>query len=125
MKPAMRNPSAAHIDFGFLSGVIPTNPKAMPSDIDMIFERNQQFFIGEWKMAGEHISLGQEITLRGLSTLDNFNVYIIQGYSNHEGRKIGKIFKFVNKKIVEIGSGEERLKGIIKAWYNNADINLK
>jgi len=120
MTNAMRNPNAAHIDFGFLAGVIPSSPKAMPSDLDMIFERHKQFFIGEWKMLGEPISYGQEITLKALSGLDNFNVYIIQGYSNSSGRVVGKIHKLVNNKLVNMGEGEERLKSIIKAWWDYA-----
>tara|TARA_R110000822_G_scaffold39297_4_gene108043 strand:+ start:726 stop:1097 length:372 start_codon:yes stop_codon:yes gene_type:complete len=121
MTIAMRNPNASHIDFGFLSGVISSNQKAMPSDLDMIFERKSQFFIGEWKMLGEPISYGQEITLKALSKLDNFNVYIIQGYSNNQGRMVGKIYKFVGGNLMDIGDGEERLKDIMRAWYADAD----
>ena len=32
----MRNGEAKHIDFADLEGVIPTNPKLMPSNVDFI-----------------------------------------------------------------------------------------
>ena len=119
----MRNANAPHTDFGFLLEVIPNNPKAIPSDIDMIFERKKQFFVGEWKVPGERMSLGQELTLRALSELENFSVYIIQGYSNSKGRIIKDIYKFVNGKPKLIGSGEERFLSIYKAWYDFADFS--
>lgn len=120
MTLAMRSPNAAHIDFGFLSGAIPGHPKAIPCDIDMIYERNNQFLVGEWKVLGERISLGQEITLKAMSNMNNFNVYIIQGYSNQSGVEVGKICKLVNGKIVDIGSGKDRLKSIITSWWDYA-----
>ena len=49
----MRNAYASHTDFGFLRGVILENPKAMPSNIDMVFERRGNFLIGEWKRENE------------------------------------------------------------------------
>ena len=47
--PAMRNAHATHVDFGFLRGVISSNPNFMPSNIDMVLERKGNFLFGEWK----------------------------------------------------------------------------
>jgi hypothetical protein len=121
MTAAMRNSYAAHTDFGFLLQAIPSNPKAIPSDIDMIFERKKQFFVGEWKMPGEHMSRGQELTLKALSELDNFSVYIVQGFSNNEEQVIKNIYKFINGKPKLIGNGIERFFSIYRAWYDFAD----
>ena len=63
---AMRNPEAKHLDFGELRGIIPENPRFLPSNLDMILERHQQFFIGEWKRPNEPISKGQFILLSKL-----------------------------------------------------------
>ena len=49
MIPAMRNARATHVDFGFLRGVIGSNPNFMPSNIDMVLERKGSFLFGEWK----------------------------------------------------------------------------
>ena len=68
MTTAMRNSQAQHTDFGFLQGVIPSNPKFMPSNVDMMLERKGKFFIGEWKREGEQISMGQKILLRALAS---------------------------------------------------------
>ena len=46
---AMRNPDAKHIDFGELVGVIPSNPRFLPSNLDMVLERRGSFLVGEWK----------------------------------------------------------------------------
>ena len=39
----MRNGAAPHIDFSDLEGVIPSNPKLMPSNVDFIIERKGRF----------------------------------------------------------------------------------
>jgi hypothetical protein len=48
-EPAMKNVRATHVDFGFLRGLISENPKAMPCNIDMIFERKEHFLLGNGK----------------------------------------------------------------------------
>jgi len=73
----MRNQKAAHIDFFQFKGMIETNPKATPCDIDMIFERKCKFFVGEWKREGESISQGQGLLLRNLARQPQFTVVII------------------------------------------------
>ena len=80
----MRNAYASHTDFGFLRGVILENPKAMPSNIDMVFERRGNFLIGEWKRENEDISLGQKILLKALADQDKFTVLVINGYGDKD-----------------------------------------
>jgi len=75
----MRNAYASHTDFGFLRGVILDNPKAMPSNIDMVFERRGSFLIAEWKRKNEEISLGQKILLKALANQNKFTVLVING----------------------------------------------
>ena len=72
----MRNPFAIHLNFDELLGTIPENPKILPSNIDMIYERCGKFLIGEWKRPNEKISIGQSILLNALATQDNFIVLI-------------------------------------------------
>jgi hypothetical protein len=80
----MRNQNAAHIDFFQFKGLIETNPKATPCDIDMVFERKCKFFVGEWKREGESISQGQGLLLRNLARQPQFTVVIIQGNTDGE-----------------------------------------
>lgn len=121
MTNGMRNSNAAHIDFGFLRGVIPLNPKLLPSDLDMVIERKGQFFIAEWKRSGELMSDGQKRTLKELSYLPNFFVYIIEGYSDHEHRQVGEVCKMKSNTIESLGKGEDFLKDMIRAWYKYAN----
>ena len=72
----MRNTYASHTDFGFLSGVILDNPKAMPSNLDMVFERKGKFLVGEWKRTNEEISVGQKILLKQLAILRNLIIML-------------------------------------------------
>ena len=67
MTLGMNNPEAEHVDFGFLRGIIKNKPKALPVNIDMLYEINGHFLIGEWKAANEKISEGQKIALKALS----------------------------------------------------------
>ena len=53
---AMRNRKAEHVDYGFMAGWIEENPKAMPSNIDGVIERNGCFLWMEWKLGGESMS---------------------------------------------------------------------
>ena len=114
---AMRNAYASHTDFGFLRGVILENPKAMPSNIDMVFERRGNFLIGEWKREDEDISLGQKILLKALADQDKFTVLVINGYSDDTGTEVDKFYKVTQNKLVILGNGIEGLKDYIDAWY--------
>ena len=116
----MRNSQATHVDFGFLRGVILDNPKAMPSNIDMVFERRGNFLIGEWKRENEDISLGQKILLKALADQDKFTVLVINGYSDDTGTEVNNFYKVTQNKLAILGNGVEGLKDYIDAWYQSS-----
>ena len=116
----MRNAYASHTDFGFLRGVILDNPKAMPSNIDMVFERRGNFLIGEWKREDEDISLGQKILLKALADQDKFTVLVINGYSDDTGTEVNEFYKVSQDKLAILGSGVDKLKEFINTWYQSS-----
>jgi hypothetical protein len=119
---AMRNSEAPHTDFGFLRGVIPTNPLFMPSNVDMMIERRGKFLIGEWKRPLEKISKGQEILLRRLAEQKNFSVIIIEGHSDHTGTEVVAIKRFDNEgNTWTVAQGIDGLKKLIRDWYNKVE----
>jgi len=75
---AMRS-DAKHIDFGFLAGAIPSNPKALPSNIDGIYERGGRFLVLEFKKPQEKLGVGQEIMLKKMTVAQNWQVWIVTG----------------------------------------------
>ena len=116
----MRNAYASHTDFGFLKGVILDNPKAMPSNIDMVFERRGYFLIGEWKRKNEEISLGQKILLKALANHDKFTVLVINGYSDDTGTEVNEFYKVQQDKLAILGNGVDKLKEFINKWYQSS-----
>lgn len=117
----MRNAYASHTDFGFLRGIILENTKAMPSNIDMVFERRGKFLIGEWKREDEEISLGQKILLKALANQDKFTVLVINGYSDDTGTEVNNFYKVTKDKLVILGNGIEKLKHFINDWYQSSN----
>lgn len=125
---AMRNPDAKHTDFGDLIGVIPSNPKLLPSNLDMVLERNGYFLVGEWKRPNESISLGQEILLKNLSKMPNFIVLVIEGNTD-DGMVVNKVSMYGLKTengwsstdLMEIGNSLDDLKNTIRMWYAKAN----
>ena len=117
MTNAMRNSFASHTDFGFLKEVIKDNPKAMPSNIDMVFERRGNFLIGEWKREDEDISLGQKILLKALASIPKTTVLIINGYSDHTGTEINNFYEVTQNKLIVMGNGIDSFKDYINKWY--------
>ena len=118
---AMRNPRAPHIDFGFLRGLIPSNPKAMPCNIDMVFERKSKFLFGEWKRPSESVSLGQEILLMNLSKNPAHTVLLITGNTDDNQVVVSDITKMIDSKYIKIGNNVEDLKEILNQWYIEAN----
>ena len=118
---AMRNPDAKHTDFGEFIGLIPSNPKLLPSNLDMVIERHSYFLIGEWKRPGEKISLGQEILLKRLASKDDFVVLLIGGDTD-DGMVVNKI-EAINKDgtLNYIGADTETLKKFIRFWYEHTE----
>ena len=117
----MRNQNASHIDFFQFKGLIETNPKATPCDIDMVFERKCKFFVGEWKREGESISQGQGLLLRNLARQPQFVVVIIQG--NTDGETVVERFEqlFSDGVFRVRGRSFDDLKKFVTRWYNWAD----
>ena len=121
----MRNSQAIHVDFGFLRGSIKQNESIIPSNIDMVLERNCQFLIGEWKRDKEEVSQGQKILLNNLSTLPNFTVLIINGYSDENNRSINDFYELHDTFLKKKGHGEEELKNYVNEWFIEANrLNL-
>jgi hypothetical protein len=117
----MRNPYAAHIDFEFLYGVIPENPKAQPSNVDMMFERKGKFLVGEWKRTNENMNLGQKILLEAFAKKKDFIVIIIEGHSVDGDTEVKRIYKLKDGKEVLLGEGIDLLKSLIIKFYRWAN----
>lgn len=117
----MRNAYASHTDFGFLRGIILDNPKAMPSNIDMVFERHGKFLVGEWKRKNEEISLGQKILLKSLADQINFTVLVINGYSDDTGTNIDNFYEVDTDRLLFLGNGIQELKDYINTWYQSSN----
>jgi len=122
---AMRNPDAKHIDFGELVGVIPTNPRFLPSNLDMVLERKGHFLVGEWKRPNESISRGQEILLNNLAKKPGFLVVLIEGDTDAD-MVVNKVQLFnPHKGWIEWGDSKESLKDLITQWYARAERSPK
>jgi hypothetical protein len=121
MTKLMKNPYATHIDYFQFKGLITTNPKAHPCNIDMIFERKCKFLIGEWKRDNETMSKGQEILLKNLAKQPQFIVLII--YGNTDEETIINKFEMItsNGNFVQKGKSFDELKVFITKWYNWAE----
>jgi hypothetical protein len=118
---AMRNPDAKHIDFADLIGLIPSNPRFLPSNLDMVLERKGSFLVGEWKRPNESISRGQEILLENLAKKPGFLVVLIEGNTD-EGMEVSKVQLFnPHKGWIEWGDNKESLKDLITQWYARAE----
>jgi hypothetical protein len=125
---SMRNPNPKVVDYGELIGLIPSNEKFSPSDIDGICERKGKFLVMEWKRPktndyeGEQVSYGQQILLQALANKEEFIVIIVWGHSDNNKMFVDKFFRVQPKgKCIEIGSGLEMFKAYYKQWYEWAD----
>lgn len=121
MPNKMRNVHAPHIDFEFLAGIIPNNPKAQPCNIDGLFQRKDKFLVMEWKRPNENMNLGQRILLEALSEQDNFTVILIEGYSQDGERDIGDISVLKDKVFKHHGNGEKFLINFMQRFYDYAE----
>jgi len=121
------------VDYRDLQGIITDNELFACSDIDMIYERNGKFLIGEWKKKGEKVSQGQEILLKALAKTPNFIVLLITGYSENTKLVVQKIrlmtkegkldtrYEYDDLDGNELDDGVNVLKEMIKTWYAWAD----
>jgi hypothetical protein len=118
----MNNPYATHVDFFQFKGMIASNPKAHPCNIDMMFERKCKFLVGEWKRENETMSKGQEILLKNLAKQPQFIVVIIHGNTDGKETVVNK-FEWISKKgeFKHGGNSFEELKNFVTRWYDWAD----
>jgi hypothetical protein len=118
----MRNTHATHVDFGFLRGIISSNPKFMPSNIDMVLERKGSFLFGEWKREDEEIKTGQKILLKELAWIHR--VILITGYVDTEPHitLIQEVLPTTGNLKV-IGKSTADLIKYIQDWYKEAEEN--
>jgi hypothetical protein len=129
----LRNAYAQLIDFTDLEGIIESNTKFLPSDLDMIYERKGKFLIGEWKKDGEKVSNGQEILLKALAKTPNFIVLLITGFSEDTKLFVKKIqiidkngelqtkYEYDDLFGDKQEDGVIMLKEMINTWYKWAD----
>lgn len=118
----MRNTHATHVDFGFLRGIISSNPRFMPSNIDMVLERKGNFLFGEWKREDEEIKTGQKILLKELAWIHR--VILVTGYVDKEPHitLIQEVLPTTgNLKVV--GKSTADLIKYIQDWYKEAEEN--
>ena len=117
MTLGMRNSKAEHVDFGFLSGIVP-GKNILPSNIDMVLCKDGvKFLFAEWKKDGEELLAGQKIILKGLAKVHNFTSLVIIGYSNENGVHVDKFYKVTQDKLIYIDSGAKALKSYLEEWW--------
>jgi hypothetical protein len=116
----MRNPNAVHIDFKDLNGLM---GKIVPSNIDMVMERNGYFLVGEWKREGELISMGQNILLKQLARLeDRFTVLVIQGHTDEGTMVVDKFWHMdTDGVLVPVGEGVDTFKQFLVYWKESVE----
>jgi len=117
----MRSASAAHVDFGDFAGMVESNPKLLPSDLDMIIERKGKFFVGEWKRQGENMNQGQEILLKTLAKQQQFTVCVIIGNTDTETIIQSVLCISKSGEYRKIGASLDDLKVFINQWYEWAN----
>lgn len=114
---SMRSLNASHIDFNGFVGVIPSNPRFLPSDLDMILERRDCFLVGEWKRSGETMSDGQLLLLKSLARQPQFIVLIIEGNTDDETVVTDMKWVTPSGRLKLVGSSFEELRNFIARWY--------
>lgn len=118
----LRNPNAQMIDFSDLEGIIKSNPKFLPSDIDMIYERKGKYLVVEWKKPEEALTVnsGQEILLKALANNSSFTVLKVIGYTENTKMYIQKIDKInPDGSYKYLGIGLPKFKELINTWFNH------
>lgn len=118
---AMRSANAAHVNFGDFAGMIESNPKLLPSDLDMIIERRGKFFVGEWKRQGENMNQGQAILLQTLAKQPQFTVCVIIGNTDNETIVQSILCISKSGEYKKIGASFDDLKVFINQWYEWAN----
>jgi hypothetical protein len=118
----LRNQDARHIDFEAFLGIIPSNPKLLPSDLDMVIERRGYFLCAEWKRPNERFSIGQRLMLEALSRKPDWRVLIVHGDTD-DGLNVTGLWLLHGAETVHLGSTAEHLKEAIRFWYSWVEEN--
>lgn len=126
----MSNPKAEHIDFGEFEGLIPENAKWSASNLDMCYHRanknrtKDSFLFVEWKHPDERQMLpGQKYLLEALSRQPTTQVLLVVGYSKPNDVRVDTIYKVNTDKLTELSipenqTGVDKLKSLIRVWYD-------
>ena len=117
---SMRNPDAKHVDFKALEGMFPDNPKFLPSNLDMVYERNGQFLVAEWKRPTENISGGQRLLLHSLARQPRFKVLLIIGDTD-DGMDVDMVYEITPDDVLFLNRGVDGLKEVINEWYRSVE----
>lgn len=120
----MRNPDAKHLDFTELQGIIHSNPKWLPSNIDMLAERKGKFLLCEWKRECEDFGGGQKILLKSLSAHPDFTVLIVQGDTDN-GMNVTKFWLLEDGKLKTKGKSTSDFKLFVSGWYQEVENKAK
>lgn len=118
---ALKNPDARHIDFEPFKGLIPSNPKLLPCDIDMVIERRGKFLAAEWKREGEVYSIGQRLMLEALSRVNEFTVLLVNGCSTENEFYVIDFYELKNGNELISGCSASDLMAYIREWYARVD----
>jgi len=118
---ALKNPDARHIDFEPFKGLIPSNPKLLPCDIDMAIERKGNFLVAEWKREVEAFSIGQRLMLEALSRVNKFTVLLVNGCSTNEKFYVIDFYELKDGKELLSGVSANDLMAYIREWYARSD----
>lgn len=117
----MRNPDARHLDFGDLAGLIPDNPRFLPSNLDMVYERRGHFLVCEWKRPGEEFGGGQRILLLALAKTPRFTVLIVTGNTD-AGMSVQAIdWLKPNGTLERKGDTMIHFESLILKWYSHVE----
>lgn len=115
----MRNPDAKHLDFTELKGIIQDNIKWLPSNLDMMAERNGKFLVCEWKRPNENFGGGQKRLLQALANQKDFTVLIVQGDTDN-GMKVSHFWQLMSFNMLRPrGHSLAEFKLYIRDWYEN------
>ena len=122
---SLRSTLASVADYGDLIGLIPSNPKFSPSDIDGICERKGNFLVMEWKRPGEKVSEGQKRLLQALAANPKFMVIVVIGDTDN-GTNIQEFWQYApDGKVFKSGIGFDSFKVFYRQWYEYADGNKR
>ena len=118
----LRNTMVQLVDYRELEGIISSNKNFSCSDIDMIYERNGQFLVVEWKKLHEEFGGGQKIMLKALAKIPNFTVLVVFGYSENTKLTVYDFKQITTMNTLKhLGQGKQAFIKYIQDWYEKAD----